>query len=311
MLRIAAVTLLLVVTAAAAAQDRAIRWRTDVESAVAEAKKRNTPLMFYVKGSTARKGDDLDDLEDDQRKSFRDERCYSLSQRFICVQLSRTQHKDLIEKWGLRPNLQLYVVYVQPDGTRIDWQDPLGVATADAFAQKMARVFTAHRNAIYDAEIKASLDAKAPVADVNAALKRIREMTILSADKEVAALLDRTDLDDKTRQTVYDTLAHLSTRASVEALLAKVQSYDDPAAKALSACNPAGASFMLSALDREGPLRIAAYNAITKACRIKSPKPARFWDGKNEKIKSEELDRVRRQAETVIKRWREQYEEYR
>lgn len=306
---VSGVLLMLLCGNAAQAQERMLRWRTDVENAISEAKKRNMPLMFYI----TRASDSRDqDIERDQKRSFQDPRVFEMSRKFICVQMSRSQYKDQIEKWGIRSNMQLYVVYCQPDGTKIDWQDPLGVATPQGFAEKMARVFAVHRKAVYETDVKPKLvEEKAPAADLKAALETVRQLNVLDADADVAKLLTRKDLDDKTRTDVYDTLAALSTKLAVDALLAEVKAADDPAAKALQETTPGAAPLLLPSLDKEGPQQVAAYNAVVKTCKIKNPKPPRFWEGKNERVKREELERVKKQAEQVARRWKEQYEPYR
>ena len=301
--------LCLAVSGAALAQENMVHFRIDVEAAIAEAKKKDMPLMFYV----TRSADSRDqDLERDQKRSFRDERVFELSKRFICVQMSHSQYKDQIAKWGFGgTSAQLYVVYAMPDGTKIDTQSPLGVASAQGFAQKMAKVYDFYRNSVYEKEIKAKISEKSPVGDIKTGLEKVKALTILSADKDVAKLLQKEDLDEKTRGLVYDVLAVLSTKASVEALVGEVKSSDDKAAKALQDVTPGAAAFLLPLLDKEGPARIAAYSAVVKVCKIKNPKPAKFWDGKNERPKAEEIERVKKAADGVIKRWKEQYDEYR
>lgn len=303
-----ALCLWLTCTAAALAQENMVHFRSDVNAAIADAKKKDMPLIFYI----TRASDSRDqDLERDQKRSFRDERVFEMSKKFICVQMSYSQYKDQVEKWGIRSNMQLYVVYTTPDGTKIDWQDPLGVSNADGFSQKMAKVYDVHRNTLYEKQIKAQISDKATVAEMKAGLERVKQLTILTADKDVVKLLEKKDLDDKTRELVYDVLASLSTKTSIDALAGEIKSADDKAAKALEETTPGAAIWLLPMMDKDGPQRVAAYSAVVKTCKIKGGKPAKFWEGKNEKTKAEEIERVKKAAEGVSKRWKDRYDAYR
>ncbi len=306
---IAALVLLTLAAVPAGAQ-QGIRWGLNVSKGIAQAKKVKRPLMFWVLSSKSRRDDDV---ERDQRRAFADERVVNLSKRFVPVRLSRSQNPGLIKDWGLPRSTNLTIVFVTPSGEKIDLIGPTGVANAQSLAQKMSLVFRAYRRKLFSEQIQPKLvDPKTSLADLKTGLKWISEFTILDADKTIVTLLERPKLDASVRKGCLNILAQLSTRPAVDALVGLAAENDADAIKTLAKCTPLGAEYMLDQLDLENAdLFVPIYQAVTKITRIKRPKPLGFWNGKNERIKNEEIQRVRKHVQIVARRWRARYEDYR
>ncbi len=290
---------------ASLAVGQTLRWSMNFEQAVALAQRTHKPLMVYI---VSRTGDRDDDMEASQKRAFRNPIVAEVARRFVAVKISRSRYRPLLKKWGLPPRTNLEVVFVRPDGTLIDRLSPSGVGDADAFVEKMVLVFRAYRQAFYEREVRPALTgAEAKPRDILRAIKWIRDFNIQSADRDLVVLLDR-NLPDSVRRKIYDTLAQLSTRPGVKALLERAKSGDKQAASALSRCTPEAAEWMLD--DLGGPdtqAHLLVYHAVTKICRIPRVKPDRFWQGKVERLKREEIERVRRIVRDVAKKWRARY----
>jgi hypothetical protein len=303
-----AATLLLVPPVTAQADD-AISWSLKVEECIARARQTNLPLMFWVLGRSASRDHRI---ESAQKRAFRDPLVVELSRRFVTVRLSRSRYRDQLEKWNLSPRTNLEIVFATPTGEKIDTLSPLGVGEPEVLARKMVLVFRHYREVFFETELRPKLeDDKTSDADLRAALKQVTELLILPADQCVVALLDRESLSDGVRKQVFETLAALSTAASVDALL-KQAATDENARATLARCTPDAAERMLTELEGDDAnLGLAVYRAVTRICRIRDVKPDRFWEGRNRVVKRKEIERVRRIVTSVAERWRERYAEYR
>lgn len=287
-----------------------IKWIEDPKAAVEDAKKSARPILFYVLG---RSDDRDDDIERDQKRAMADDTVVRLARRFVCCKLSRSRHRDVLEGLGLKSEYQMYMVFVRPDGTLIDQLDGLGVAKTDTLQQKLAVVFRVYRKEYFNKELAPLLsEEKTKAAEIKKAFARIEEFTILDADAAIIALLKRPNVDKSILKSGQELLAALSTKPAVDYLLEAAGKGDEQAAKVLEKCTPGAAENMLPALDEDDEkLRLLVYTAVTKICRVKDAKPARFWEGKNEKVKADEIQRVKNLVEKVARRWKERYEEYR
>jgi hypothetical protein len=294
---------------ATALQNPTIPWSLQVEQAVARARQEQRPLMFWVLGGSRNRNDRI---ERDQKRAFADPLVRELAGRFVPVRLSRSRYRDLLEKWRLSPRTNLEIVFVTPDGERIDTLAPGGVADPEIFARKMTLVFRHYRGQMFAREIKPKLEDDATSEkELRAALGRIAEFLILSADKSVIDLFERRALGAETRKQAYDTLAALSTSASVEFLLGLAVE-DERAAAALQRCTPDGAEQMLTKLGGDDPeLHLAVYRAVTRICKLRDVKRDRFWQGRIASLKRKETERVSRLVAATAKRWRERYADYR
>lgn len=295
--------------AAAGAQER-VRWGNDVEAGIATAKRTMKPLMFYVTRASDRRDEDL---ERDQKRAFNDARVAETAKRFVCVQLSASQNREMLDRWKQPRDYYMYVLFATPEGDLLGQLGAMDVTSAEAFTRKMVTVFRQYRKQIYDQQVKEKLTSgKATPGEVKKSLDFIREMAVIEADGDVVKLLDAKGVEDRQKVQIYDTLAYLATKPATTALFERAKAGDAAAAKALNGAEPGAAEHLLAALDDSDPAVVrTAYEAIAKMCRVKDIKPARFFENSNERLVKDELQRVKKQAERVVKRWKEQYEEYR
>lgn len=311
MRRIAAIAVLVLTAPCVFAQNNSINWSTNIDQGVALAQRNNIPIMFYVLAGS----DDRDnDTERDHRRAFADPRVVELSKRFVTLHMSRSRFRDQLTQWGLPPGSNMMIVFTRPDGTKIDFLGDQGVAQAQSLAQKMALVFNKFRTDIFEEQLKPKLvEEKVNEGDVRKALKLIESYTILAADDELIEFVAREDVSPALKLDAYETLALLSTPTGLKALLAIAP--DEPKiAKLLEKCTPDAADRMLEQMTLDNPKPVmffATYSAVTKICRVKSPKPDKFWTGDNLRIKNEELERVRGIVRDVAQRWRDVYADYR
>lgn len=299
-------------SAAEAQTGKRLRWSTNVEQGIAAAKKSRLPLMFYIVGGSASRDEDGEDVERAQRRAFADPRVARLSERFVPVQLSRSRHADIIKQWEIPREADLWIVYTTPDGKKLDVSDAAGASSATGLADKMSIVFRRYRDSLFDTEAAATLEAKdASEEDLLAALELVKKFNILSADLRLVELAKREDLPDGVRQETYAALAQLSTPPAAKFLLERAAT-DPQAAAVLAKCNPIGAEAMLDAVGGEDPaMHLIAYDAVVKICKLKNPKADRFWEGRNERVKQEEIERVQKQVRETARKWRENEEPYR
>ena len=309
--RFLSIAIVIIFTAPVLAQGTAgIRWQNDPEQAVAQAKNTKLPLMCYVLSGEK---DRDEKVHSKQNRAFADPRVVKLSERFVCLKLSRSGHRDKLAQFHLSPAANMEISFVAPaDGSQLGDIGPTGVADPVSLAQKMALVFNVHRQRLFDAELKPVLENKdAKPADLLAALGRVRELTILGADATVAALLDAEGLDAKVVASVYDVLAYLSTKASVAKLLER-SPHDPKATEALGKCTPAGAEMMFEQIHGEGDtVRLDVYHAVAKICKISSLKADPWWAKANTTLRNKELERVGKIVADDAKRWKALNEDYR
>jgi len=286
-----------------------LKWDLQVEKQIATAKKTRQPIMFYIVG---RSGDRENSIETAQRASFRDGRVKAVGQQYVRVQLSRSRYRDMLKSWHLPPRTNMEIIFTTPEGELIDRLAPSGIADADSFTQKMVLVFRNYRNRLFDGELKPVLEGEdSKPSDVRLALKLIDDFRIMSADKTLVQMLERKKLSARTRPTIYGILATLSTNTAADALF-EASAKDKKAEVALGKSTPAAAEFLLKYVGGEDEAKhLRAYKAVTKICKIKKVKPERFWKGTIERMRKEEVERVRGLVRKTAKRWRARYEEYR
>jgi hypothetical protein len=302
MMRAFAVLAALAVSGCALAQSgRSIQWMQDVQEGVSLARKTKRPLAFYVIGRTK----DRPNVENEHRRSFQDRTVLRVARYFVTVRLLRSQHLDLIRQWqGVNENANLDIVFTRPDGRELGAISAGGVAQPDSLAQSMYNALTLYRQQLYDEELRARIeDGQTPPAELRDALRLVNELLVLNADQGLARLVQRESLEPGLRKQAYEVLAELSTPTAVQALRERAAS-DPLAADALGRCTPAAAERLLEDLDSEDAGRhLLAYKAVTKICRIRNVKPDGFWEGANEKLRSDEIQRVRELVSAAAKRW--------
>lgn len=295
-------------TASAAAQT--VQWISNINQGVGQAKRTGLPLLLYVTGSEKEGGD----IKDNQQRAFRDPLVRDMiGARFVPVrQAYGSASKQILQEVGASPETRLAIVCITPDGKLVGTVGTGEIEEARALARQLTTLFRAYRTGVFEREVKPKLedDATRP-GDLVKALNLIEKLLITEADQSVAKLLENEKLTTTVRKQVYDVLAVLSTPPSVKALL-EAAGNDKLAATALKRCTPAGAEELLPALDLEQQGKfIVAYEAVTAICKIKGTKPRGFWNGKNERLLHDEIERVEAEVRKSAKRWRDRYEAYR
>jgi hypothetical protein len=308
--------LVLIATLAAASPalaQKGIRWNNDAAKVFETARKQKVPVLAYVKGSSGN-DEDIEDIERDQRKSFDDPRIVKLAERFLCVQLSPTRHKEALKKWNINERLNLFVVVTDPKGDLLTQVQSGDVAEPDRFGREIAGAWRTFSEEKYKAELEPVLKA----ADSNPkqlldALKDVREGVIRSGDQGVIEVLKREGLDARTRLEAFKTLSELSTEPSVKELLNLAAAGDKDALKALQSITPEGATHLLPSIgNTENPaLGQTAYAAAAKVCKVPQPKPDKFWENASAADQQKEIDRVKERVEKVAERWKEEYGNFR
>lgn len=285
-----------------------IQWRTDVPAAVATAKNKSLPLMFYVLGKNEDRDNNLDNA---QKKAFTDPKVLQLSRRFVTVRLSRSANRDVLQELRLPATMTQEIAFATPDGKVIDRISPSGVADPKTLADKMRMVFDSYRRDLFTREIQPELDK--PDADPQrllAGLGAIRDLNIVSADAALIRLTEREKLDNKVRFETYEVLAALSTKPAVEKLFELAKAEKPRAAEALGKITPAGAEILADKLvEDDGTVQIVAYDAICKACGIRQRRATKWWERAENRLKLEELEKTKQAAKEAAERWRATYEE--
>jgi len=302
--------MLLVGGSLAAAQNDRINWGTDPREAVHAAQRYGRPLMVYVLASSQNRDDDL---ERAQKRALSDARVLQRAKNYVPLRLSRSRHRNILKDFGLPTHANMMMSFVTPDGEVLGTLGAQGVGQVDSLVQKLKLVFNTYRKKVYDGRVKPILDdADAKPADIKQALALIDEFEIDSADKDVVALLDRKRLSKVLRKQACGTLAALSTQTAVTKLLELVDAGDADATDALSKCTPPAAEMMLSKLEADAEaFNYAVYKAVTRICRIRSVKPARYFEKASERLKQSEVERVTRLVQMNAQRWRERQNETR
>lgn len=200
-----------------------------------------------------------------------------------------------------------------PDGFILGRLSAGGVAQTDSLVQKLTLVLQAHRKQLFEKEVKPKLEnAEAKPDELKLALQLVGQFQMTVADGSVAGLLDREELTPAVRRLACDALAALSTKVAVTKLLKLSQAGDELATKALEKCTPVGAELMLVELRADaGPFDYPVYKAVTKICRIRRVKPARFFEKASARVQEQELERIRKLVTDAAQRWKAEHDQER
>ena len=295
----------------ATAQTSPIQWGSNIKQAAAQAKSNQLPLMIYVAGSS---GKDDDDMKQAQQRSFRDQLVTALAQeRFITVRLAKsTQSAAFLNEIGAPSEHGYYLLFTTPDLKIIGTIQPGQVAQAQTLATQMTVMFRKYRQELFEREMRPKLEIKdTKEAEIIAIFKKINKLLLLEADQAVIKLLEERELAANVKKQAYNTLATLSTPACVKALL-KVAPGDKLAEQALGRCTAGAAEELIPSLDAENfDEFVIAYEALVKICKLGKKKTRGFWNGQNERLINDELDRVEKGAQAAAKRWKDKYAAYR
>lgn len=307
MARLTATILVLMTAALATAQSSRIQWINDARQAVATAQRVNRPIMAYVQAS-----DHYCDekVEREQKRAFLDERVQRHLKNFVPLKLMRARDRAILKDFGFSEVANMELSFISPTGEVLGRLGATAVAQPDSLAQKMSLVLQAFGQQIFERDVKPTLLNKdAKPAEIKRALGLVVEFQMTTADNDVAEQLKRERLDAGQRKAIYETLAVLSTKPAVDALLEAARGGDAVAAKTLEKCTPVAAAMMVADLKADAePFDFLVYKAVTKICRIQKPKPEHFFKQAVPEAKAEEVKRVTEQAQEVAARWKAQYE---
>ncbi|MFT3685261.1 MAG: DUF255 domain-containing protein [Phycisphaerales bacterium] len=287
-----------------------VQWGGNAKSAIERAQSEHRPLLFWV--SQGRDGDDEDDLEDAQSDSFRDPIVVSLAQKdFIPVRVSRNSRMlEEAQKLGLPTTHGLYVALLSPDGKVLDQIDPGVVANPQVFATRLVTALRSYRDSFYRDQLqKVVTAAESAKRDVRTALQFVWRLRILTADKDVIALMDRKDLLPTEKRRLYQLMAAMCTQATVEKLLSLTAQGDKDAEGALAKAEPGALEFLLPHLPTaEGAdaTQLAAYDAAARIARFTGSRSPEFWKNAKPEDRTKEIDLLRGRAATVLEYWQEQ-----
>ncbi len=304
MWRSVVLAVVLLVPALAVGQEPPVRWRSQPRAAISEAQRTLRPLMVYVLASTRRRDDDI---ERAQKQAMHDQRFLALTEKFVPLQLSRSVHREVLSEFGLPEHANMMISFVAPDGTSLGTLSALGVAQADSLVQKMRLVLERYNQQVFREEIKPRItDKDTPPKDLRTALRLVRDRGIEAAAEDVLAMLEWPRLATNVRKDVYETLAALSTKATVEKLIELSRGGDALATRALDECTPVGAEYLMAEVKADAePFPYAFYEAAAKICNIRKTKPERYFENAKLRMKTEEVERVRELVKRAADRWRE------
>ncbi len=282
-----------------------LQWLTDPQAAVQQARKTNRPIFAYVLAATR---DRDDDVEAAQRKTLADPAVVRSASRFVLLRLSRSQHRNVLADFGFSPAANMEASFIRlaaAKGEKIGDVSQSGLSNPDTLLQKLDMVFKEHRRLVYESDIRPVLEkADTKTAELKTALRGVIEFEISEADRSVIALLSREKLDPAVAAEAYEALAVMSTKPAIEKL-ADAADKDAKAAKALESCNALGAEHMMEMVKPDAAaFRFEVYKAACKICGIKNMKEARWWDKANDKLKADEVNRVRELVRKAADRYR-------
>ncbi len=288
-----------------------VQWSGNARASIERARELSLPLMFWVDD----RANDLDEdnLRDAQENAFHDPVVVWLSQhRFIPVRVSRNSRvlKEAAEL-GLPTEFGRYIALVSADGRVLDQIDPGAVAGAGTLAERLAAASKKYRDELYEKEYKPILTSKEEPKDrVRRAVQAVWQLSLLSADKDCVALLDRGDLTPTERGRLYGMLAALATKPCIDSLLSRAEKGERDAANALARAEAGALEWLIPEMapadaSERTARQSAAYLAVVQIARAGSARPDAFWKNAKVEDRAKELERLTRRAESVLDYWRE------
>jgi hypothetical protein len=294
-------------TPAAARGQNPVQWSGSVKQSVDRAAEQSLPLLIWVKDS--HNEIDGNDLEDAQEECFREPKVvHMIQKRFVALRVSRNSR--VIEeagKLGLPTGFGNYCAVITFDGRLMEQMGPGEVAMPQAFLQKLNSGYSKFCDDLYEKEVRPLLEnPSTSKSKQRLAAQTVYRLGIRQADTGIIGLLSRPDLLPHETSRLYDLLASLGTKASIDALLERAS--EAPAATALGKAHPGALEWVLPELPAaEGEVtekQFAAYAAAAKICHT-AAKASQWWEKSTAKLRQEELDRIHAKATVVMEYWRE------
>lgn len=282
-----------------------IFWSTNEEAAAQQSQRSGAPLMVWL-GYHRSGGCDEDDYrdrtEDAQRRAFNDPAVAAAARDFVTLRADLGDKGSHFKSFGA----PFDVVFVSPAGDRLAALSASDARSSESVLRAMRTALIEYRKRIYQKDERPAITSESAAPEAaKTALVRLRKSPVQGADKDVLALLKRKDLDAGVESEAISALGVLSTAPAVKELIRRAP-HDERSAVALGTCNPEAIEPLLGHLDhRNKPEFLIVYRAVTRACKLASPKPDKFWDGPNERVKKNEIDRVKSAARAAAETWRD------
>lgn len=283
-----------------------IVWSSDVEASVRYAKATDRPIMILVGSNTLT----YEQLYQHGRRGpainpFEDPRVIDAARNFVALRVPRGHGTayDLLE--GRVPaRVNRVLVLLTPEGDTLGQYGMTG--SPEDLAAELRLAFRAYSRKLFESKLKPVLeDNRASERTLGVALRKIRDFEIVEGDEAVIALAERPRLGPAVRRLAYDALASLSTSAAVDYLIDRAVQGDgvdaNDARRSLERVKPSGAAHLLKVLDAdEADRRLGAYRALVRVLQIPNGKPNRFWETADTQLQAQELERVKRLAESRL-----------
>jgi hypothetical protein len=282
-----------------------IFWSTNEQAAAQQSQHNGAPLMVwlgYHRSNCCDENNALDRIEDEQRRAFNDPTVLAAARDFVALRVDLGDKGSHFKTFGAPFDL----VFVSPAGQRLASLSAADARSPERVLRGMRTALDEYRKRIYERDVRPTITSgSAAPAAAKTALVQLRKSPVRGADKDVLTLLKRKDLDAGVEAEAIAALGALSTAPAVKELIRRAPD-DERAAVALGTCNPEALEPLLSHLDnRNKPEFLIVYRAVTRAGKIESPKPDKFWDGPNERVKTNEIDRVKTAARAAAQKWRD------
>lgn len=306
----------LICTPTPAAAQNPVQWSGSVKQSVDRALEQSLPLLFWVKEGSTR---DNNDLEDAQEDSFRDPMVVDIIHKhFVPVRVNRNSRViEEASKLGLPTNFGLYCAVLTTDGVLLAEMGPGEVANPEVFASKLNAAYNKHVTDLYEKDLKSQIaNLQTPKPQARLAVQKVWKLDIKSADADIINLLKREDLTPTETQRIYELLASLSTKASIETLLTLIDDTRESSATqskgaqaALLKAKPSAIEFLLPALppanapadtdSKLTPAQLAAYTALARLSRT-TANTSQWWAHAKPDDQQKELNRVKAKAIAIF-----------
>lgn len=297
-----------------------VQWSGSVKQSVDRAVEQSLPLLFWVKEGSTR---DNSDLEDAQEDSFRDPTVVAyIHKHFVPVRVNRNSRViEEASKLGLPTNFGLYCAVLTTEGVLLAEMGPGEVANPEVFAAKLVGAYSKYITDLYQKDLKPQIaNLQTPKPQARLAVQKVWKLDIKSADADIINLLKREDLTPTETQRIYELLASLGTKASIEELLDRADQRDETkaATAALLKASPSAIEFLLPALPsptqsdespdsdfKLNPAQIAAYTALARLCRT-TANSADWWSYAKPEDRQRELGRIQTKATAILEYYQDQ-----
>lgn len=291
------VAIVLVVFLAALAEAQQIHWVSNPQTAVAQAKARQVPLMVYSQRDL-----DCTRAERRERDVFRDAEVARLASNFISLSIAPYAYRDVQRSMGLGEHPPK-VAFLSPTGELLGASNG---GTSEALAQQMRAALAAYGRQIFERDVAPVLAAiEIKPKETLAALARAKTLNVPGTDALVLRLVERSSVPDKVRKEAYGVLAQTATGPAIEKLYKLAKSDDKDARAALLKAPAPAAEHLLKKLDTGGAgSDYLAYEAVAKICDVPKVKPEKFFDKAKPEQRTAEIERVKKSAATAIERYR-------